>query len=108
MLHFNCDPGPTPHTTCCCNVFGCMFTVFSKYDCLIVCQQEDGETFRGFIRVTMNLTRPVSVGAEEKEKERKKVQRSDSFYVNKVARPHPSTNRTPLMLIAHFLAIRVG
>lgn len=32
----------------------------------------------------MNLTRPVSVGSDEKEKERKKVQRNDSFYVNKV------------------------
>ncbi|XP_039262949.2 ras association domain-containing protein 5-like [Styela clava] len=47
--------------------------------------QEDGETFRGFIRVTMNLTRPVSVGGEEKEKDKKKLQRSASFYVNKGA-----------------------
>ena len=45
---------------------------------LIVIQQDDGETFRGFIRVSMNLQRPVTV------EEAKKKNNRASFYVDKV------------------------
>jgi len=51
-------------------------------DCFLCSPQlEDGSTFRGFIRVTMNLTRPVSVvDAAKTTKNNKK----SSFYINKV------------------------
>nr|CAB3265452.1 ras association domain-containing protein 5-like [Phallusia mammillata] len=45
--------------------------------------QEDGETFRGFIRVTMNLTRPVSV--MDAAKTSRKNPKKSSFYIDKGA-----------------------
>ena len=43
-------------------------------------QQEDGITFKGFIRVTMNLTRPVSIGNSNDKEEKA------SFYIDKVVK----------------------
>ncbi|CAK8689073.1 unnamed protein product [Clavelina lepadiformis] len=47
--------------------------------------QEDGETFRGFIRVSMNLTRPVSVMDSSKTTRKAPVARKASFYIDKGA-----------------------
>jgi len=47
--------------------------------------QEDGQTFRGFIRVSMNLQRPVSASENSKTVKQKLSSNKSSFYIEKGA-----------------------